>query len=599
MSEHKAHQPVFRVAWMLLRAAFVADPFGSIRVFGVSILGALTPVALAFAAQSILAAAEDHGSIAGGLVVLGLAFSVLVASQLFEQSWQTRLEERTDHVIESRLLRTLTTTPGVDLLERNDVQDALYLFQTRPRHLVGSISVLVGAVATLIRMVSSIAYLGSISPVLAIIPLLVIAPAIGGGMVQREQARMLLKINPQMRSARLLLQNAVEPQAAREIRIFDQSERLRRRQRDLLAEADRMQVRSRIRTAIILMTSWTVFAAGFGLVLLAADLGAGGRTVPALVVLLAVLALQVIGQAEDTAGVVSSLGRQAGYFDQVLWLNRLMSRRRDERSGRKVAAPGTLTIGLSLRNVTFRYVGTDRDVLHDINLELPAGKTIAIVGPNGAGKSTLAKLILGLYEPSSGLILADADDLTTMETGGWHARTTAAFQDYARFEFSVQQSVGIGDVNNIDDPDGVRAAVAASGASGLIRSLPAGLATELGDSNADGHELSGGQWQKIAVARAAMRPAASVLVMDEPAANLDAESEADLYRRLSQLRKSEDVSKGRLSVFVAHRFATVKMADLIVILHQGRISAVGTHEELMQRSSWYRSAVQQQQADYR
>ena len=587
-----------RVAWMLFRNAFAADTAGSVFVFGTSVLLAVTPVVLAYGVQQVVAATLGQGSATIGVSALGAAFAAIVAGRLIEQGALTRLEERTDHRIENRLLGDLAGVPGIDLMEREDVQDALYLFLTRPRHLIGSISLLVGAVGMIIRVGSSVAYLAAADPWLGLVPFLVVVPAVGGLLVQREQTGMLLRITPQMRGARLLLQNAVDPQAAREIRIFGQQAQLRERQRRLLAEADRIQIRSRLWTLAITGSSWLVFVAGFAGVLAAAAAGHGGSFSLGVVVLLSVLAIQVFSQAEQTATLSVTLGQQAGYFEPVLWLRELAEQRHLEVQGRSAEAPTRLTGGIQLKGVGFRYLNAARDAVSGIDLDLPAGSTVAVVGHNGAGKSTLAKLLLGLYEPTSGSIVADGVDITAMRSGAWQGTATAAFQDYVRFEFTVQDSVGLGDLRNAGSAEHVDRALADVGAGRLLAFLPRGLATELGTS-AGGTELSGGQWQQVAIARSAMRRAATVAVMDEPAASLDPERESELYRRLSDLRKAGSGAEGRISLLIAHRFATVRMADLIVVMDDGRVTAVGTHDELMDCSPWYRAVVEQQRMDYR
>jgi ATP-binding cassette subfamily B protein len=171
-----------------------------------------------------------------------------------------------------------------------------------------------------------------------------------------------------------------------------------------------------------------------------------------------------------------------------------------------VAPPDVLGQGIDIQHVHFRYPGTDYEVLHDVNLHIPPGAMVAIVGENGAGKTTLVKLLTRLYEPTTGLILADGIDLSRVPIEAWRSRTSAGFQDFARFELLARENVGVGSLPHLNDPVAVGAALNRAGAADVIGTLPAGLDTQLGSSFKDGAELSGGQWQKLALGRAMMRP---------------------------------------------------------------------------------------------
>ena len=228
--------------------------------------------------------------------------------------------------------------------------------------------------------------------------------------------------------------------------------------------------------------------------------------------------------------------------------------------------------------MSFAYPGTERLVLDDVTLTLPAGAVVAIVGENGAGKTTLVKLLAKLYEPTSGTITVDGAPLARMEAEEWRARMAGAFQDFFRFELPARHSVGLGDVPRLDDTDAVTAAVDRAGADDVVAGLGAGLDTQLGPTWPDGVEVSFGQWQKLALARGFMRDAPLVLVLDEPTAALDAETEHSLFERYASAARSDD---GRITILVSHRFSTVRMADLIVVLDGSHVVEVGSHDDLM------------------
>jgi ATP-binding cassette subfamily B protein len=256
--------------------------------------------------------------------------------------------------------------------------------------------------------------------------------------------------------------------------------------------------------------------------------------------------------------------------------------------------PEKLRQGIRFENVSFSYPGTSRKALENIDLDLPAGSVVAIVGENGAGKSTLVKLLCRLYPPDSGRILIDGVDLANMSPEKWRARVAGAFQDFFRFEFQARHTVGVGDISRLEDRPAVSAAVARAGAGDVIDGLTAGLDTQLGPTWPGGVEVSFGQWQKLALARGFMREQPLLLVLDEPTAALDAETEHALFERYSEvsrgLRSGGNGSNGRIgriTLLVSHRFSTVRMADLIVVLDGARVVEVGSHEQLLAKKGSY------------
>ncbi|MGH9271904.1 MAG: ATP-binding cassette domain-containing protein, partial [Ilumatobacteraceae bacterium] len=260
--------------------------------------------------------------------------------------------------------------------------------------------------------------------------------------------------------------------------------------------------------------------------------------------------------------------------------------------------PERLVDGLRFEHVSFRYPGTDRLALDDVDVHLPAGSVVAIVGENGAGKTTMVKLLAAMYRPTSGQITVDGIDLATIATPRWRARLAGAFQDFFRFELPAQQSVGVGDPPRLDDRDAVDVAVDRAGAVDVVDRLPTGLDTQLGPTWDAGVEVSFGQWQKLALARGFMRDEPLVLVLDEPTAALDAETEHALFERYAGAARNA-AAAGRVTVLVSHRFSTVRMADLIVVLDGARVVEVGGHDELVARGGQYAELFGLQAAAYR
>jgi ATP-binding cassette, subfamily B, bacterial len=258
-------------------------------------------------------------------------------------------------------------------------------------------------------------------------------------------------------------------------------------------------------------------------------------------------------------------------------------------------APDGLVHGIRFEHVSFAYPGTERRVLEDVSLELKPGSVIAIVGENGAGKSTLVKLLCRLYQPGEGRILVDGIDLARIRADEWRARLAGAFQDFFRFEFRARHTVGLGDMPRLEDETAVVTAVGRAGAEDVVGKLASGLATQLGPTWPEGVDVSFGQWQKLALARGFMRDGPLVLVLDEPTAALDAETEHALFERYAAAARGD----GRITLLVSHRFSTVRMADRIVVLDGARVVEFGTHEELMSKGGQYAELYGIQAAAYR
>jgi ATP-binding cassette subfamily B protein len=256
--------------------------------------------------------------------------------------------------------------------------------------------------------------------------------------------------------------------------------------------------------------------------------------------------------------------------------------------------PAVLTTGL-------RKTFQGRKAMDDVNLTVPAGAVYLLVGENGAGKTTLVKLLARLYEPTAGRILVDGRPLARVRPDEWRKRLAGAFQDFFRFELPARHSVGLGDLPRLDDDDAVRAAVERGGAGDVVDRLPQGLDTQLGPTWPGGVEMSFGQWQKVALARGFMREQPLVLVLDEPTAALDAETEHDLFERYASRAAAAagPAGRGAITLLVSHRFSTVRMADRIVVLDGARVAETGTHEELVARGGTYAQLYAIQQAAYR
>jgi ATP-binding cassette subfamily B protein len=252
-------------------------------------------------------------------------------------------------------------------------------------------------------------------------------------------------------------------------------------------------------------------------------------------------------------------------------------------AGRRAVGPGVPRAGIRFEGVRFRYPGSDKDVLTGLDLELPAGTSTAIVGLNGAGKTTLVKLLAGLYAPASGRITVDGIDLRELDQRSWEQRLAVIFQDFIRYELDVAANVGMGAPGLLADERALREAISKARAEKVVSSLPAGLATPLSPHLEGGVGLSGGQWQRIAMARAlfAVGSGASVLILDEPTAQLDVRAEVAFFDQFMAL------TAGLTTVVISHRFSTVRRADRIAVLENGRVAEYGEHDALLRKQGRY------------
>jgi ATP-binding cassette subfamily B protein len=253
--------------------------------------------------------------------------------------------------------------------------------------------------------------------------------------------------------------------------------------------------------------------------------------------------------------------------------------------------PQPLEGRIEFENVTFRYEGSDRDVLKNVSFTIEPGETMAIVGRNGAGKTTLIKLISRLYDPVEGRVVIDGHDVRDYDPEELRKQLGVLYQDYATYQTTAHENIGLGRVEEIENLEAIEAAANQGGASEIIGKLPDGYETMLGKWFDEGYNLSGGEWQKVALSRAFMRDA-RILVLDEPTAALDAQAEFDLFQRLRSL------TRGRTAIFISHRFSTVRVADRILVLENGELVEQGSHAELMRQEGRYARLFTLQAAAY-
>ena len=396
------------------------------------------------------------------------------------------------------------------------------------------------------------------------------------------------------RLASHLFTTATTAPPGKEVRVTGIGPRLVGQRREAWEQWYGPVAQARWRSALWHSLAWAIFAAAYvgGVVFVASGLDAPAGDV--LLVLAAGSRLSAyIGATVGEVGFLRGIWMDGS--QRLAWLE-------DYAASLEAQAdqpvPDRIRDGITFDHVSFAYPGTDRLVLEDVSLRLPAGAVVAVVGENGAGKSTLVKLLAKLYEPTSGRILIDDVELARVPAEGWRERLAGAFQDFFRFELRAKHSVGLGDEPRLDHLPAIESAVERAGADDVIHKLAKGLDTQLGPTWPEGVEVSFGQWQKLALARGFMRDDPLVLALDEPTAALDAETEHALFERYAAgVRHSGD--DGRITILVSHRFSTVRMADLIVVLDGARVAEVGSHAELMATGGQYSELYDIQAAAYR
>ncbi len=553
-----------------------------------SILGlrGLLPAAFSIVIGVLVGSVQHHSDLAGPLAVTGAVFILLQVLGPIHTAVSANLGDRTAAWLYDRLTAACVAVQGIGHLEDPSIVTDLQVAREFDSGMTApplslSMDFIAGGLVDLVAGLAQSAVLFGYEPWA---PPLLAGAWLSTHWLLRESGvwkdRNTDEVRQAQRDADYAYRLAVDPPAAKELRVFgldswvlDRFTNRRRRLHQLQYQATRMRERSVLLSALVVSVAnglvfWSLVSAT-----LSHHLGLGS---------LVVYAQAAVGTAMIAFGGLNwALDAAAAPVAAVSRLERTMAAAGSLSPGSRPAA-GLPRHELRLRNVTFGYPGaTDRPVLKGLDLVVPAGTSMAIVGHNGAGKTTLAKLLCRLYDPVSGTIEADGIDLRDFDIAAWRKQVTAVFQDFVRFELPLRDNVAPGGAPERE----VAAALEDAGAASL-----APLETVLSKGYSGGTDLSGGQWQRVALARAlcAVRRGAAVVLLDEPTAQLDVRGEAEIFARILQ------ATLGCTTILISHRFSTVRRADRICVLEDGRAVELGSHEELMALGGRYKTMFEVQ-----
>ncbi len=592
--------PALRSMWRLCKLGYRHEPRLMIESFVLSQLAALPDALLALWLMLLGKGVLEHrpGMVQGAAIGLGVSAAATWFLRTVSTRVQRRFRDKVTIALESHVAQLQASVATIAHQERPEYLDRLSMLRNQVFVLDHMYMSLFSTLGWILRLGVTMALLASIHPALILLAVFAVPTVLTSTWrpgVERSAQERGAQSN---RLARHLFTIATTAPPGKEVRVTGIGERLITERRAAWERWYSPVASARLGSAWWHALAWAIFGFAYVGAIVFVSSGLGAPAAKVLLVLAAGARLSAY-----IGATVGEIGFLRGFWmdgsRRLAWL---------EDYAASVAASGDLPVptvlrrGIRLDHVSFAYPGTSRVVLDDVSVTLPAAAVIAIVGENGAGKTTLVKLLTKMYEPSSGSILLDDTPLARVPAGEWRERLAGAFQDFFRFEFRAGHTVGLGDVPRLDDESAVVAAIDRAGASDVVSHLTSGLETQLGPTWPGGVELSFGQWQKLALARGFMRDQPLLLVLDEPTAALDAETEHALFERYAAAAHGASPNNndsGRITILVSHRFSTVRMADLIVVLDGARLVEVGTHDELMARGGQYSELYSIQAAAYR
>ena len=594
--------PALSSMWRLCRLGYQREPGLMLAAFVLSLLAALPDALLALWLKLLGSGVLERrpGIVLTAALGMGLSAMLTWGLRTISTRVQRRFRDRVTIALEAHVARLQATVATIAHQERPAYLDRLSVLRDQVFVLDHMYMSVFNTSGWILRLGVTAVLLMSIHPALALLAVFAL-PTVFASTWRPAVERAAYEAGAQAsRLSRHLFTLATTAAPGKEVRVTGIGESLVRERRRAWARWHEPIAATRWVSAAWYALAWAIFGAAYvgAIVFVAAGLASPAGDV-----------LLVLAAGARLSAYIGATVGEIGFL-RGIWMDgsRRLAWLEDYAASLQIAAdqpvPAVIRHGIRFDHVSFSYPGSDRLVLDDVSLTLPAGSVVAVVGENGAGKTTLVKLLAKLYEPSAGTITVDDVPLSRVAADEWRSRLAGAFQDFFRFELRARHTVGVGDVPRLDDEVAVATAVSRAGADDVIVNLKAGLETQLGPTWPGGVEVSFGQWQKLALARGFMRDRPLLLVLDEPTAALDAETEHALFERYAEAARATSgagapANDGRITILVSHRFSTVRMADLIVVLDGARLVEVGTHDDLLARKGQYAELYGIQAAAYR
>ena len=596
------HLPaLFRLAWSTSRALTLLS-------VGLRLARAAVPALMLYVAKLVVdtvvaGRAEPPAGAAGwsadpllrsvGLLI-GIELALALASDLLGRATSLVdgvLAEMTGNAITLRLMAHAAT---LDLAQFEDaaVQDGLERARRQVAWRANPMGQLLGQAQDGLTALSLAVAVVAFLPWLVVLLVLALIPAFFNELhFNRQGYRLAYRRSPERREGDYMRQLGAGAEFAKEIKLFGLSGYLAERFGILADRALRENTRLALRRAVAggVFASLGTLAYYLAYLVIALRAATGTLTLGDLTFLTGAF-LRLRGLVEGLLLGLSQLSGQAQYLDDLFAFLALAPRLRAPEHPAPFPTP--IRDGFVFEGVGYRYPGAERWALRDLSLTIRAGEVVALVGENGSGKTTIVKLLARLYDPTEGRILLDGRDLRDYDPDALRTRIGVIFQDFVRFDLTAGENIAVGRIEAREDAARIEGASARALADPVVKRLPAGYGQRLGRRFEDGVDLSGGEWQKLAIARAYMREA-EVLVLDEPTAALDARAEAEVFARFRAL------ATGRTALLISHRFSSVRRADQIVVLEDGRVREAGTHEDLVRHGGRYAELFELQAAAYR
>ena len=588
--------------WRALKRGYVAEPALLVISFTLALLAALPDalyaVWLGLLGYGLIESNNTYVWI--GAIGMGASATLTWTLRVVSDRTQRRFRDRVSIALESHVAQLQASIVSVELHERAEYLDRLTVLRDQVFTLDHMYMSIFSTAGWILRLGVTVTILVVIHPALLALILFAI-PSLASSLWRPGLERAVEeKHAPYDRLARHLFDLATMAPPGKEVRLTGVTRDLVQRRRDTWEKWYRPVSRARNGSGVYQSIAWSIFGIGFVLSVVFVVYGLEAH---------AAQTLLLIGVGSRLAGYISATVGELGFL-RGIWMDgsKRLAWLEDYAEGQlredTIPVPDRIEHEIEFKNVSFKYPGADRYALKNVNVKLRAGSVIAIVGENGAGKTTLVKLLARMYQPTEGQIFVDGKDLSRFEPQAWRTRLAGAFQDFFRFELYAKTTVGIGDEPQMSNGNAVANAVNRAGADDVVDQLKNGLDTQLGPGWPEGVEVSFGQWQKLSLARGFMREKPLLLLLDEPTAALDAETEYALFERYAAgIRRSDEgdngSADGSITLLVSHRFSTVRMADQIIVLDGASLIEAGSHEELLARDGQYASLYETQAAAYR